>query len=50
MSWVRDAVALSGVGLAIYGTAQWSHALAFVVGGLLLVIGAFYWSMTKVQG
>lgn len=50
MSWVRDAVALCGISLAIYGTAQWSPALAYVVGGVLLTFAAFYWSMTKVQG
>lgn len=50
MSWVRDAVALCGIGLAIYGASLWSHALAWVACGLLLTFAAFYWSMTKVQG
>lgn len=50
MSWVRDAVALCGIGLAMFGLSQWSLALAYVVGGGLLVLGAYYWSMTKGQG
>lgn len=50
MSWVRDAIAVCGVSLAMYGVAQWSLALTYVLGGLLLVLGAYYWSMTKVQG
>lgn len=45
MSLVRDAVALSGIGLAMYGIAQWSAAGAFVVGGLILVGCAFGWSL-----
>ena len=44
MSLVRDVVALSGVGLAMYGLSQWSIPLSLVVGGLLLVLAAFGWS------
>lgn len=45
MSLVRDGIALSGVGLAMYGIAQWSSAAAFVAGGLVLVLAAFGWSL-----
>lgn len=47
MSWVRDLAALAGVGLSLFGLAQWSHALAYFVGGLLLVCFAVGWSMIR---
>jgi hypothetical protein len=44
MSFIRDGVALFGVGLVLYGIAQWSMPLTCVVGGGLLTCGALAWS------
>lgn len=35
-----DLVALSGVGLAVYGLWRWYEPLAWIAGGLLLVLVA----------
>jgi hypothetical protein len=37
-STVADLVALAGVGLALYGLWRWYEPLAWIAGGLLLVI------------
>lgn len=44
MNWIRDILGLFGLGLFLFGLSQWSHALACVVGGVLLATGALFWS------
>lgn len=50
MSLVRDGIAIAGLGLALYGVLQWSQPLAFVVGGLLLIGGSYYWATWRAGG
>ena len=47
MSLVRDGIALSGLGIAIYGIASYSPSLAYVVGGSVLITAAFGWSFIR---
>lgn len=45
MSFVRDAVGITGAGLVLFGLYQWSIPLACIAGGLLLAVAAVIWSM-----
>jgi hypothetical protein len=45
LSYVRDLLTISGMGLALWGVYQWSIPLACVAGGLSLVACAVLWTV-----
>ena len=47
MSLVRDVLAILGICLTLFGLAQWSHALAYVVAGIILISLALCWSILR---
>lgn len=47
MNWLRDILALCGAGMILFGLSLWSHALAFVAGGSMLIVGAFLWAIIR---
>lgn len=49
MSFVRDAIVLTGSGLILYGLWQWSAALAFVSGGAMLIAAALIWNINATR-
>lgn len=44
MSILRDAIAIGGVGLVVFGSWLLSEPVAFIVAGVSLLAGGCYWS------
>lgn len=44
MSWLRDATALIGLGMVLYGLSMWSAPLTVIAAGAVLVIGSLAWA------